>query len=599
LEYATLFPALADRTCFGILKYVRGEQPELAIGRVLYFVLMIVNVGTIVCSAQVPIVAPDPRFQNVGLEAGLTVPLISTSEQLIVMETMSGGVGFIDCDNDGKLDILTANGSSMEHYRRGGEPMVTLYHQEADFKFRDITKSANLSRRGWGMGISVADFDNDGWQDLYVTGYGASVLYRNMGNCKFEDVAEKTGVGVSGFSTGAAWADYDRDGQVDLFVPRYVRIDENSSLDRHPDGELCDHKGLRVNCGPFDLPAESDFLFHNRGNGTFEDVSKKANVNNPNNYYGMQAVWADFANDGWPDLYVANDVNPNYLFHNRHDGTFEDVGLLSGTALDSNGRMQGSMGVDVGDFDHDGLLDILVTNFAQEGADLYWNRGGQNFNQVSGIAGLLDATRPYVGWGAGFFDMDNDGWLDVLAVNGHVYPQVDRISGSVHYREPVQLFRNRRNRTFEDVSELSKLNAEGMHSRRGVAFGDVNNDGRVDVLISNLGEPPTLLINRTQSGNHAALFKLVGTKANRAAIGARVTVTADRISQIMEVRSGSSYLSQNDLRLHFGLNASTIMDKVEIVWPSGAKESLDHVPADFIYTIVEGSGIQGKTRFSR
>jgi len=312
----------------------------------------------------------------------------------------------------------------------------------------------------------------------------------------------------------------------------------------------------------------------------------------------MQAVWADFANVGWPDLYVANDVNPNYLFHNKRDGTFEDVSLPSGTALDSNGRMQGSMGVDVGDFDHDGLLDILVTNFAREGADLYWNHGELDFNEISENAGLLAVTRPYVGWGTGFFDIDNDGWLDILVVNGHVYPQVDRIPGAVPYREPIQLFRNRHNRTFEDVSDLSKLNAEGMHSRRGVAFGDVNNDGRVDVLISNLGEPPTLLINGTQSGNHAALFKLVGMKSNKAAIGARVLVTAGRISQLMEVRSGSSYLSQNDLRLHFGLGGNIIIDKVEIGWPSGAKEILDQIPADFIYTIVEGNGIRSKISFS-
>lgn len=583
---------MADGACFG----VRRDVCQLGIRWTFHSFLMMVGLGATICVAQV---SPNPRFEVLGPEAGLTVPLISTPDQLIVMETMSGGVGFIDCDNDGKLDIVTVNGSSMERYRQGGDPLVTLYHQDADLKFRDITTSANLLRKGWGMGVTVADFDNDGWEDLYVTGYGGGTLYRNLGNCKFEDVGEQAGVRVKGFSTGAAWADYDRDGLVDLFVPRYVHIDENTPLDKHPDGVLCAYKGFRVNCGPFNLPAESDFLFHNRGNGTFEDVSKKAKVDNPNNYYGMQAVWADFANDGWPDLYVANDVNPNYLFHNKHDGTFEDVGLLSGTALDGNGRMQGSMGVAIEDFDHDGLMDILVTNFVQEGADLYWNRGEQGFEQISGSAGLFEATRPYVGWGTGFFDMDNDGWLDVLAVNGHVYPQVDRVRGSVPYREPLQLFRSRHNRTFEDVSELSKLNGDGVHARRGVAFGDVNNDGKVDVLISNLGEPPTLLINRTQSGNHAALFKLVGTKSNKAAIGARVTVTAGRITQFMEVRSGTGYLSQNDLRLHFGLGASTTMDKVEITWPSGARKTLEHLPADFIYTIVEGSGILGKIPFRK
>ena len=555
---------------------------------------------SVTCFAQSPREVPAiPQFEDVSQRAGLTVSHISTPDQLYIMESMSGGVGFIDCDNDGKLDIVTVTGSTVEHYRQGGDLMVTLYHQDADLKFTDITKSAGLLRKGWGMGVAVADFDNDGWQDLYVTGYGGNVLYRNLGNCKFEDVTEKAGLRAGGFSAGAAWADYDRDGYVDIFVPRYVHVDMNALPETHSDGAACTNQGARVYCGPAGLPGDSDFLFHNRGDGTFEDVSKKAGVDNSNHYFGMQAVWADFANDGWPDLYVANDVNPNYLFHNKHDGTFEDLGLLTGTAVNSDGRMQGSMGADVGDFDHDGLMDILVTNFTQEGIDLYWNRGEQGFDQISGSAGMLDLTRPYVGWGAAFFDMDNDGWLDVLVANGHVYPQVDRVKGAVPYREPLLLFRNRRNRIFENVTESSKLNAGGVHPRRGAAFGDVNNDGKVDVLIANLGEPPTLLINRTQSGNHAALFKLVGTKSNKAAVGARVTVTAGGLTQFMEVRGGSSYLSQSDLRLHFGLGSSIVMEKVEVAWPSGAKETLDHLPADFIYMVVEGSGIQGKVALSK
>ena len=547
-------------------------------------------------SRDVPAV---PAFEDVSRRAGLTVSHITSPDQLYIMESMSGGVGFIDCDNDGKLDIVTANGSTVDHYRQGGDPMVTLYHQDADLKFTDITKSAGLLRKGWSMAVEVMDFDNDGWQDLYVTGYGGNALYRGLGNCKFEDVTEKAGLRASGFSAGAAWGDYDRDGYLDVFVPRYVHVDMNALPETHSDGVACTNQGARVYCGPAGLPGDSDFLFHNRGDGTFEEVSKKAGVDNSNHFFGMQAIWADFANDGWPDLYVANDVNPNYHFHNKHDGTFEDIGLVTGTAVDSDGRMQGSMGVDVADFDHDGLMDIVVTNFTQEGIDLYWNRGEQGFDQISGSAGMLDPTRPYVGWGTAFFDMDNDGWLDILIVNGHVYPQVDRVKGAVPYREPLQLFRNRRNHTFENVTQLSQLNAAGMHARRGAAFGDVNNDGKVDILLGNLGEPPPLLINRTQTTNHSALFKLVGTKSNKAAIGARVTVTAGGVTQFMEVRSGSSYFSQNDLRLHFGLAASTVMDKVEIAWPSGAKEVLNQVPADFIYTVVESSGIQGKTAFSK
>src|SRR5437660_2419092 len=429
------------------------------------------------CLAQAPSVAPAiPKFEDVSKLAGLNVSHLSSPEKRYILESMSGGVGFIDCDNDGKLDIVTVKGSSVDHYRQGGDPMVTLYHQDADLKFSNITKDAGLTIKGWGMGVAVADFDNDGWQDLYVTGYGGNVLYRHLGNCKFEDVTEKAGVRVGGFSAGAAWGDYDRDGYLDVFVPRYVHQDMDALPVTHGDGVPCSYMGMRVYCGPSGLPGDSDFLFHNRGNGTFEDVSKKAGVDNPSHFFGMQAVWADFGNDGWPDLYVANDVNPNYLFRNKHDGTFEEVGLLTGTAVNSDGQMQGSMGVDIADFDHDGRLDILVTNYIQEGVDLYWNRGEMGFDQIAASAGLLKATRRYVGWGGGFFDLDNDGWLDILVTNGHIYPQVDLVAGNVTFRQPVLLYRNRGNRTFEDVTELSKLNSGGLYVRRGAAFGDVNND---------------------------------------------------------------------------------------------------------------------------
>ncbi|HUM05499.1 MAG TPA: CRTAC1 family protein [Terriglobales bacterium] len=541
---------------------------------------------------------PVPQFQDIAREAGLNVPNISTKDEYYIVESMSGGAGFIDCDNDGKLDIVTVNGSTIDRYRQGADLMVTLYHQDANLKFTDITQSAGLTRKGWGMGVSVADFDNDGWQDLYVTGYGGNVLYRNLGNCKFEDVTEKAGLRVGGFSSGAAWGDYDRDGNIDLFVARYTHQDLNNLPDTHADGVPCAYMGLRVYCGPSGLTGETDFLFHNRGGGTFEDVSKKAGVDNENHYFGMQAVWADFSNDGWPDLYVANDVNPNYFFRNRHDGTFEEIGLLNGTAVNSDGRMQGSMGVDVGDFDHDGLLDIIVTNYIQEGVDLYWNRGEMGFDQISGSAGLLKATRRYVGWGTALFDMDNDGWPDILVTNGHIYPQVDQVNGDVGFRAPLLLFRNRRDRTFEDVTELSNINRGPLYIRRGAAFGDVNNDGKVDVLILNHNDKPSLLINRTQTDNHAALFRLIGTRSNKAAIGARVTVTAGGMTQFMQVKSGSSYLSQNDLRLHFGLGPSTVMEKVEVSWPSGAKELFNNLPADFIYTLTEGNGVQTKKAFN-
>ena len=541
---------------------------------------------------------PVPQFEDITQKVGLTVPHNSTPEKRYIIESMSGGVGFIDCDNDGKLDIITVNGSSVDRYRKGGDPMITLYHQDAGLKFTDITQAAGLARKGWGMGVSVMDFDNDGWQDIYVTGYGGNVLYRNLGNCKFEDVTEKAGLRVGGFSTGAAWADYDRDGFVDLFVPRYVSVDIDHLPEFGSNDKFCRYRGVMVQCGPGGLPGESDFLFHNRGNGTFEDVSRKAAVDDPNHYYGMQAIWADYDNDGWPDLYVPNDGKPNYLYHNNHDGTFEDVGLLSGTALSLDGKEQGSMGVDFGDFDHDGRLDIFVTNFVDEPDALYWNQGEQGFTDISWKAGVAQATSPLVGWGAGFVDLTNEGWLDIFEVNGHVYPQMDYVKGGVGYKQPVVLYRNNRDRTFEDITALAGLDKLPPQSRRGAAFGDINNDGKVDILILNVGQPPTLLLNRTQTSNHAVLFKLVGTKSNKAAIGARVTVTSGGMVQFSEVRSGTSYLSQNDLRLHFGLGKEATVSTVEVAWPSGKKEVYKDLAADFIYTIVEDSGVQQKVPFS-
>ena len=550
---------------------------------------------SLACLAQAP---PVPRFEEVSKQAGLTVSHNSSPEKRYIIESMSGGVGFIDCDNDGKLDIISVNGSSVDRYRQSGDPMVTLYRQDGDLKFKDITQQAGLTRKGWGMGVAVADFDNDGRQDVYVTGYGGNVLYRNRGNCRFEDVTEKAGVRMSGLSTGAAWGDFDRDGHVDLFVPRYVFIDINKLPEFGSNEKFCRFRGIMVQCGPWGLPGESDFLFRNRGDGTFEDVSRKAGVDDPEHYYGMQGVWADYDNDGWPDLYVSNDAGPNYLYHNKHDGTFEDVGLLSGAALSADGREQGSMGVDLGDIDHNGNLDIFVTNFAEEPNTLYWNQGMQGFTDISWASRLAQPSYSLVGWGTAFFDMDNDGWADILVANGHVYPQMDLVKGGAPYRQPLLLFRNNRDRTFEDVTALSGLDKLPPSSRRGAAFGDINNDGKVDVLILNVGEPPTLLINRTQTSGHAVLFKLVGSKSNKAAIGARVTVTAGDLVQFEEVRGGSSYLSQNDLRLHFGLGQQTNMSAVEISWPSGKEEKFRNLPADFIYTIVEDGGVQQKIPFS-
>jgi hypothetical protein len=538
--------------------------------------------------------AEVPSFKDITQRAGLSVSHISTAEKKYMVESMSGGVGFIDCDNDGKLDIITVTGTTVERYKAGGDLMITLYHQEAGLKFKDITSDAGLNRKGWGMGVAVADFDNDGWQDIYVTGFGGSVLYRNKGNCEFEDVTAHAGVSVDGFPSGAAWGDYDRDGFIDLFVPRYAHVDAQ----QFGNDSSCTFMGLHVFCGPWGFPGETDFLFRNKGDGTFEDVSKKAGVSDEKRLFGMQGVWADYDNDGWPDLYVANDRGPNYLYHNKHDGTFEDVGVLSGSAVSGDGREQGSMGVAVGDVNHHGKLDIFVTNFMQESDTLYRNQGAQGFVDITNPSGMARVTFPFVGWGTGFVDFTNSGWDDIFIANGHIYPQIDQAHMGVFYREPFLLFRNNRDSTFRDIAPLTMLGKMPLLSRRGVAFGDINNDGKVDVLVLNVDAPPTLLLNCTQSSNHAVLLKLIGTKSNKTAIGARAVVIAGDLTQMDEVRGGASYLSTNDLRLHFGLGTHTKMDTVEIQWPSGGKEILRDLKADFIYTVQEGAGIQSRAQFA-
>jgi hypothetical protein len=530
-------------------------------------------------------------FWEAGKDSGLDKVPYSSMKQRYMVETVSGGVALFDCDNDGKLDIVVVNDSSLDHYHQGGDPMVTLYHQDSMLKFRDITKKSGLTRRGWAMGVAVADYDNDGLPDLYVTGYGGNVLYHNLGNCKFEDVTDRAGVGGGGFSTGAAWADYDRDGYVDLFVSRYVRTDLDHLPQLTKDSPDFSHKGLLVQ-NPWTMDGETDLLFHNRGDGTFEEVSEKAGVHDKAHHYGLGVVWGDFDNDGWPDLYVANDSAANYLYHNRHDGTFEEVAMLAGCALSPEGLELGSMGVDFGDFDGDGLLDIVVTNYTNQPKDLYWNRGAQGFTDLAWDSRISKSASSYVSWGTGFIDFDNDGLPDVLIASGHIYPDVDTIPYEAKYREPLLLFRNEGNRVFEDVSASSGLNDGLLQSRRGVAFGDINNDGNIDFVVFNVGAPPSLFLNKTRNSNHRVLFKLVGTKNNRAAIGSRVTASSATRSQFEEVRGGNSYLSSSDQRLHFGLGPDTMMNTVEIRWPNGNSEVLHNVAADAIYTIVEGEGIK-------
>jgi len=548
-------------------------------------------------SAVPKVNAPVPVFRDIAAQAGLTTSHISSPQKYYVIESMSGGVGLFDCDNDGKLDVVMVNGSTVDRYRQnGGDLLVTLWHQDADLKFTDITEKAGLTRKGWGMGVAVADFDNDGNLDLFVTGYNGNALYRNKGNCTFEDVTDKAGVRGGGFSTGAAWADYDRDGYVDLFVSRYVHVDMDN-LPAFGSTKFCQFKGAPVQCGPWGMEGETDLLYHNRGDGTFEEVSKKAGVDDPDKYYGLSATWGDYDNDGWPDLFVADDATPNHLYHNNHDGTFTDEAMVAGIALNGQGQALGSMGAAWGDYDHSGRLSMFITEFADQPNTLYRNLGFGNsgprgFEDVAMQSRLGQPSLPYLGWGTKFFDMDNDGWLDLFVACGHVYPQMDNVKGSAAYAQPMLLHRNLRNGTFEEVSEAAGLADIPPKARRGAAFGDIANNGNVDIVVLNVGEPPMLLLNTNNNSNHRVLFKLEGTKSNRAAIGARVTIHAGGMTQFDEVRSGGSYLSQNDLRLHFGLGAATKMESVEVRWPSGKTETYKDVAADKIYSVTEGQEIK-------
>jgi hypothetical protein len=542
-------------------------------------------------STAAKLTAPVPIFRDIAAQAGLTASHISSPDKHYVIESMSGGIGLFDCDNDGKLDIVMVNGSTVDRYRQGGDLLVTLWHQDADLKFTDITEKAGLTRRGWGMGVAVADYDNDGNLDLFVTSYGGNVLYRNKGNCTFEDVTDKAGVRGGGFSTGAAWADYDRDGNVDLFVSRYVHVDMDD-LPAFGSTKFCHFKGVPVQCGPWGMEGETDLLFHNRGDGTFEEVSKKAGVDDPEKYYGLTATWGDYDNDGWPDLFVADDTTPNHLYHNNHNGTFSDEAMAAGVAMNGEGQALGSMGATWGDYDHSGRLSIFVTEFADQPNTLYRNQGTRGFEDVAMASHLGQPSLPFLGWGTTFFDMDNSGWLDLFVACGHVYPQMDTVQGSAGYAEPMLLHRNLRDGTFEEVSKAAGLADMPLKSRRGAAFGDIANNGNVDIVVLNVGEPPALLLNTNKIANHRALFRLQGTKSNRAAIGARVTIHAGGMTQFDEVRGGGSYLSQNDLRLHFGLGSAIKIDSVEVRWPTGKTESFKDVAADKIYAITEGQGIK-------
>jgi len=532
------------------------------------------------------------QFVDITKQAGITFEHVSSPEKRYIVESMSGGVALLDYDNDGLLDIYFVNSLTVDLLKTNGKSKSFLYHNNGDGTFTDVTSKAGVGDVGWGMGVAVGDYNNDGFDDLYVTCVGPNHLFKNNGDGTFSDVTKTAGVSDPRWSAGAAFVDYDNDGKLDLMVANYVAFDFKN-LPEFGKGRLCQYKGIPVQCGPRGLPGDGDTLYHNEGNGTFVDVSKKAGVSDPNGYYGMGVICSDFDEDGLIDIFVANDSTPNFLYKNNGNGTFEEIGFPSGTAVNENGSEQGSMGVTVGDYNHDGLLDLFVTNFDDDYNTLYRNDGKLSFTDVSYAAKVAAVSLPYVGWGTKFFDYDNDGWVDLFVANGHVYPQIPT------YKQRNFLHRNNHDGTFSEIGEQLGQPFKEKRAGRGVAFGDIDNDGDVDLVINNLDGPPTVLRNDGGNTNNSVLIKLVGVKSNRGGIGARVKIVSGDLVQKDEVRSGDSYISQSDMRLHFGLERQTKIDLIEVHWPSGSVDKVTGAKVNSILTIKEGSGLVDQKSFKR
>ena len=519
-------------------------------------------------------------FRDVTREAGIVFEHHSAPEKKYIVESMSGGVALLDFDNDGLIDIYLVDSLTVDTARDPNASHSALYRNLGGGRFRDVADAAGVAHPGWGMGVCAADVDGDGWPDLYVTALGANHLYHNNHDGTFTDIAERAGVAGGGWSTGCGFADYDRDGNLDLFVSRYVQLDM-AHLPEFGKGKTCEYRGIPVQCGPRGLAGESDLLFHNDGNGRFTELGRQAGVSDPAGYFGLGVAWFDANGDGWPDLYVADDSTPSLLYLNQKDGTFKEVAFPMGVAVSEDGGEQGGMGLAVGDYDNGGRFSLFKTNFSEEYNDLYRNEG-DHFSDVSFRSRTAASSLPYVGWGTAFFDYDNDGLLDILVVNGHVYPQLDvaQRGASAGYRQRKLLYHNRGDGTFDEVA--AQFGPVLMEERvsRGLAVGDLDNDGRLDVVVNDLDGGAQVLHNELAEAGHWLEVTLRGKGRMTDAIGAVVKLRAGRLNMMRLVQSGTSYLSQEDMRRHFGLGAATRAEALEVVWPDGSVTRRENVAAD-------------------
>ena len=567
----------------------RPELPQAAF-RSLGVLLLSVSSLAQPVHARNPAPQPAVHFVDIAQKAGLTMQEVfgGLTTKKYIIETTGTGVAILDYDNDGWPDIFIVNGTTLEGFPHGQAPTSHLYRNRHDGTFVDVTQQAGLAATGWGQGVCAGDYDNDGWEDLYVTYYGSNRLYHNQHGV-FAEVAERAGVAGSGKSwgSGCAFVDYDRDGYLDLAVANYVDFDL-STAPAPGARPSCIWKGAPVMCGPRGLPGARNLLYRNRGNGTFEDVTAKAHFDRTDGHYALGISTLDYDNDGWPDIYVACDSTPSILYHNNRDGTFTDVAVVTGAAYNEDGREQAGMGSTVADYDGDGRLDIFKTNFSDDTSTLYHNSADGTFTDATFAAGLGLHTQ-YLGWGTMFFDFDNDGWPDLILANGHVYPEVDKYHLGSSFEEPRILYHNNGDGTFTDVASPGP-GITTPYSSRGLAVGDLWNDGRLSIVVSNMNASPSLLVNDVKYPNHWVAFKTVGTASNRDGIGARITLKAGNRTMVDEVRSGSSYISSSDMRVHFGLGPEAKIESLEVRWPSGLVEEFAGIPVDAISTLKEGVG---------